>query len=176
MTGLSRCEPRRATARMWPLEEMARAGAAILRGPRTSEQVARAFVYARAPQDDGEKFLLAENFTNFGTPNFPSMERRDAIPAFRARHPAYASFVQAGLATISAPRQWPRRACGGPNRNRKSDIEGHMTMSTIYSAPAVPRGIAGASWTRKLVAAVQRWLAAYMTWRMEQQAIAALSM
>src|SRR5262249_41378658 len=140
MTGLSWCEPRRATARMWPLEEMARAGAAILRGPRTSEQFARAFVYARAPQDDGEKFLLGKSSTNFGPLNFPAVERRKPIPAFRARHPAYASFVHAGLATISAPRQWPRRACGGPNRNRKSDIKGHMTMSTIYSAPALPRG------------------------------------
>ena len=48
-------------------------------------------------------------------------------------------------------------------------------MSTTVSAPAAPRGIAGQSWFKELVATLERWLAAYMTWRLEQAAIAALS-
>jgi uncharacterized protein YjiS (DUF1127 family) len=47
-------------------------------------------------------------------------------------------------------------------------------MSTICNAPATPRGIAGQR-ARKLVATLDRWLAAYMAWRLEQAAIAALS-
>jgi len=46
-------------------------------------------------------------------------------------------------------------------------------MSTICNAPATPRSITG-QWARKLVAALERWLAAYMTWRLEQAAIAEL--
>jgi uncharacterized protein YjiS (DUF1127 family) len=48
-------------------------------------------------------------------------------------------------------------------------------MSTTFSTPAAPQSIAGQSWARKLVATLERWLVAYMTWRMEQAAIAALS-
>ena len=47
-------------------------------------------------------------------------------------------------------------------------------MSTISSAPAAPQGIAGQSWARELAATLKRWLAAYMTWRIEQVAIAQL--
>jgi uncharacterized protein YjiS (DUF1127 family) len=49
-----------------------------------------------------------------------------------------------------------------------------MTMSTICNAPATPRGTTG-QWARKLVDTLERWLAVYMTWRLEQAAIAALS-
>ena len=48
-------------------------------------------------------------------------------------------------------------------------------MSTILSTPAVPQGMVGQSWGRKLVGALERWLLDYMTRRMEREAIAALS-
>jgi uncharacterized protein YjiS (DUF1127 family) len=49
-----------------------------------------------------------------------------------------------------------------------------MIMSAISSAPAAAQGTAGRFWVRKLVATVERWLVAYMTWRTEQAAIAHL--
>jgi uncharacterized protein YjiS (DUF1127 family) len=50
-----------------------------------------------------------------------------------------------------------------------------MTMSTTFTAPAAPQGMAGQSWARKLVTTLERWWIAYMTWRVERAAIAALS-
>jgi uncharacterized protein YjiS (DUF1127 family) len=50
-----------------------------------------------------------------------------------------------------------------------------MTMSITLSAPAAPQGMAGQSWARTLVAIFEHCLAAYMTWRLEQTAIAQLS-
>ena len=47
-------------------------------------------------------------------------------------------------------------------------------MSTISSARAAPRGMAVQSWISRLVATLERWLVAYMTWRIEQAAIAQL--
>jgi uncharacterized protein YjiS (DUF1127 family) len=49
-----------------------------------------------------------------------------------------------------------------------------MIMSAISSAPAAVQGTAGRSWVRKLVATLERWLVACMTWRTEQVAIAHL--
>ena len=49
-----------------------------------------------------------------------------------------------------------------------------MIMSTISSARAAPRGMAAQSWISRLVATLERWLVAYMTWRIEQAAIAQL--
>jgi uncharacterized protein YjiS (DUF1127 family) len=48
-------------------------------------------------------------------------------------------------------------------------------MSTTFGTPAAPQSITGQSWVRKLVTTVERWAVAYMTWRMEKAAIAALS-
>jgi uncharacterized protein YjiS (DUF1127 family) len=52
--------------------------------------------------------------------------------------------------------------------------EWRFAMSTI-SDPAAPKWIARPSWATKLAAALEHWLVAYMTWRMEQAAIAQLS-
>jgi uncharacterized protein YjiS (DUF1127 family) len=49
-----------------------------------------------------------------------------------------------------------------------------MIMSTIYNAPAAPQGIAGQSWAREPAGTLKRWFRAYMTWRIEQVAIAQL--
>jgi uncharacterized protein YjiS (DUF1127 family) len=49
-----------------------------------------------------------------------------------------------------------------------------MVMRTISSAPAALQGITGQSWPRWLVATLKRWWVAYMTWRIEQAAIAQL--
>jgi uncharacterized protein YjiS (DUF1127 family) len=50
-----------------------------------------------------------------------------------------------------------------------------MMMSTTLGAPAAPQGMTGLSGPRRLLTTLERWLVAYMTWRMEQAAIAALS-
>ena len=47
-------------------------------------------------------------------------------------------------------------------------------MRAISIAPAAPRGMAGQSWAGGLVAALKRWGEVYMTWRIEQTAIAQL--
>jgi uncharacterized protein YjiS (DUF1127 family) len=47
-------------------------------------------------------------------------------------------------------------------------------MRAISSAPTAPRGMALQSWISRLVATLERWLVAYMTWRIEQAAIAQL--
>ncbi len=47
-------------------------------------------------------------------------------------------------------------------------------MSTIFSAPAAARGIAGSSWASGLAATLERWWMAYLTRRLEQAAIAQL--
>jgi uncharacterized protein YjiS (DUF1127 family) len=47
-------------------------------------------------------------------------------------------------------------------------------MRTVSSAPAMPRGIAGQSWGRELIASLKGWWAAYQTRRAEQAAIAQL--
>jgi uncharacterized protein YjiS (DUF1127 family) len=47
-------------------------------------------------------------------------------------------------------------------------------MSTISSAPTATRGISEQSWTSRLTAALKRWWMAYITWRIEQAAIAQL--
>jgi uncharacterized protein YjiS (DUF1127 family) len=47
-------------------------------------------------------------------------------------------------------------------------------MSTISSAPTATRGISEQSWTSRLRAALKRWWMAYITWRIEQAAIAQL--
>src|SRR5262245_14096515 len=48
-----------------------------------------------------------------------------------------------------------------------------MIMSTISSAPA-PQGLSGQSLFGPMVGALKRWWVAYITWRMEQAAIAHL--
>jgi uncharacterized protein YjiS (DUF1127 family) len=58
----------------------------------------------------------------------------------------------------------------GPER-----YDEELQMSTISTAAAAPRGIARQSWGGRLVATLERWLIAYMTWRLEQAAIAQLS-
>jgi uncharacterized protein YjiS (DUF1127 family) len=47
-------------------------------------------------------------------------------------------------------------------------------MRAISTAPTAPRGMAVQSWISSLVATLERWLVAYMTWRIEQAAIAQL--
>ena len=47
-------------------------------------------------------------------------------------------------------------------------------MSTISSAPAAAQGTAGHSWASGLAATLKRWWVAYITWRLEQAAIAVL--
>jgi uncharacterized protein YjiS (DUF1127 family) len=49
-----------------------------------------------------------------------------------------------------------------------------MIMSTILSAPAAAHGMAGQSWPGGLTAALKRWWVAYISWRIEQEAIAQL--
>jgi hypothetical protein len=49
-----------------------------------------------------------------------------------------------------------------------------MIMRTISSAPAAPHAIAGQSWARELLAVLKYWWVAYMTWRIQQAAIAEL--
>jgi uncharacterized protein YjiS (DUF1127 family) len=49
-----------------------------------------------------------------------------------------------------------------------------MIMSTISSAPSAEQGITGRSWAGGLAATMKRWWADYMTWRIEQAAIAQL--
>jgi uncharacterized protein YjiS (DUF1127 family) len=49
-----------------------------------------------------------------------------------------------------------------------------MNMSTISSAPTAPQGAAAQAWARRLGATLERWLLAYMTWRLERAAIAQL--
>jgi uncharacterized protein YjiS (DUF1127 family) len=48
-------------------------------------------------------------------------------------------------------------------------------MSTTFSTPAAPQNTAGQSWARKLATSLERWLVGYMSWRVEQAAIAQLS-
>ncbi len=47
-------------------------------------------------------------------------------------------------------------------------------MSTISSAQAAAQGAAGHSWASGLAATLKRWWLAYITWRIEQAAIARL--
>jgi len=47
-------------------------------------------------------------------------------------------------------------------------------MSTISSVPSADQGITGRSWAGKLCATMKRWWVDYMTWRIEQAAIAPL--
>jgi uncharacterized protein YjiS (DUF1127 family) len=74
------------------------------------------------------------------------------------------------------PRQaaMPQGAVGPVEHDKHMRIA-EMTMSTTFTAPAAPQGIAGQSWARKLVTTLERWWIAYMTWRVKQAAIAALS-
>jgi uncharacterized protein YjiS (DUF1127 family) len=48
-------------------------------------------------------------------------------------------------------------------------------MSTIFGTPTVPRSTIGCSCVISLAATLKRWWIAYITWRIEQAAIAALS-
>ena len=48
-------------------------------------------------------------------------------------------------------------------------------MSTISNAPAAAQGRAGHPWTGRPAAALKRWWAAFMTWRLERAAIIQLS-
>jgi uncharacterized protein YjiS (DUF1127 family) len=50
-------------------------------------------------------------------------------------------------------------------------------MKTVskFSVATLPQGLAGQSWPRQLVAVLERRLEAFITWRFEQSAIAALS-
>jgi uncharacterized protein YjiS (DUF1127 family) len=50
-----------------------------------------------------------------------------------------------------------------------------MIMSMISSAPAAAQAPAGQSLASVLAAALKRWWVAYMTWRIQQAAIATLS-
>jgi uncharacterized protein YjiS (DUF1127 family) len=47
-------------------------------------------------------------------------------------------------------------------------------MHTISSAPAAAQGTVGHSWGSELAATVKRWWLAYITWRLQQAAIAML--
>jgi uncharacterized protein YjiS (DUF1127 family) len=49
-----------------------------------------------------------------------------------------------------------------------------MIMSMISSAPSAAQGVTGRSWADGLAATTKRWWATYMTWRIEQAAIAQL--
>lgn len=49
-----------------------------------------------------------------------------------------------------------------------------MIMSTILSAPTAPEARTRKSWTVGLPATLKRWWVAYITWRIEQAAIAQL--
>ena len=49
-----------------------------------------------------------------------------------------------------------------------------MIMSTISSVPSADQGITGRSWAGGLGATMKRWWVDYMTWRIEQAAIAHL--
>jgi uncharacterized protein YjiS (DUF1127 family) len=49
-----------------------------------------------------------------------------------------------------------------------------MIMSTISSAPFAAQGITGRSWAGGFAATMNRWCAAYVTWRIERAAIAQL--
>jgi uncharacterized protein YjiS (DUF1127 family) len=49
-----------------------------------------------------------------------------------------------------------------------------MIMTTISRAPAAPQGMAGQSWASGLATTLERWWVAYLTWRLEQAAIAQL--
>jgi uncharacterized protein YjiS (DUF1127 family) len=48
------------------------------------------------------------------------------------------------------------------------------TLSTICSASAEPQSMAGQSWTSALLATLERWFAAYLTWCMKRVVIAQL--
>ena len=47
-------------------------------------------------------------------------------------------------------------------------------MRAISSAATAPRGMAVQAWISRLVVTLERWLVAYMNWRIEQAAIAQL--
>ncbi|MGB8529169.1 MAG: DUF1127 domain-containing protein [Rhodoplanes sp.] len=47
-------------------------------------------------------------------------------------------------------------------------------MRTISAGPAALQGITGQSWSTRLGITLKRWWAPYMTWRIEQAAIAQL--
>jgi uncharacterized protein YjiS (DUF1127 family) len=49
-----------------------------------------------------------------------------------------------------------------------------MVMSTVSTAPASAEAFAGNSWTTRPAAALKRWWIAYVSWRLEQTAIAQL--
>jgi uncharacterized protein YjiS (DUF1127 family) len=49
-----------------------------------------------------------------------------------------------------------------------------MIMSMMSDALAAPHGTARRSWVGVLAGRLQRWLVAYMTWRLERAAIAQL--
>jgi uncharacterized protein YjiS (DUF1127 family) len=57
---------------------------------------------------------------------------------------------------------------------QSASMERGATLSTICSASAEPQSIAGQSWAGGLVAILERWFAACLTWRMERAAIAQL--
>jgi uncharacterized protein YjiS (DUF1127 family) len=49
-----------------------------------------------------------------------------------------------------------------------------IVMSTISAGPASSETFAASSWTARPVAVLKRWWIAYLTWRLEQTAIAQL--
>jgi uncharacterized protein YjiS (DUF1127 family) len=68
-----------------------------------------------------------------------------------------------------------RQAAAG---NRTSCVVGRkqmmeMTMSTMFTAPTAAQGIAE-PWIGRLAATLKQWWLAYITWRIEQAAIAQL--
>jgi uncharacterized protein YjiS (DUF1127 family) len=68
------------------------------------------------------------------------------------------------------------RSCESTERSLNDDFmcNHEMTMRMISSAPAGAQRIARQSWAGRLLATLERWWVAYMTWRFERAAIAQL--
>src|SRR5262249_1103191 len=61
------------------------------------------------------------------------------------------------------------RTAGVPDKKKME-----MIMSMVLSVPTAARAICETSWMGRLVATLKRWWTAYITWRIEQAAIAQL--
>jgi uncharacterized protein YjiS (DUF1127 family) len=62
----------------------------------------------------------------------------------------------------------------GPGNTSQRNTITEMIMRAISSAASAPRGMAVQAWISRLVVTLERWLVAYMNWRIEQAAIAQL--
>src|SRR5262245_60984724 len=66
------------------------------------------------------------------------------------------------------------RLAAGPRPTSQTQPMAEIIMSIMSNALAAPSGAARRSWASQLGATLQRWLVAYMTWRLEREAIAQL--